>query len=185
MLGIFLRVSLSLTTLLVAHAGTSFASDMTERSQKLCEDSPRCKMLANGEADYPRYEVEVLRVIDADTLEVRVHVWPGHTITTAVRVRGVDAPEDTRRAECEYERQLGLKATRSVERKYLNRWVLLENVVPNRLGYWIEADVLRWRSSRFLSLADELTASEKTGVTALDRNSDFDWCGLEGANDNG
>jgi endonuclease YncB( thermonuclease family) len=36
---------------------------------------------------------DVLRVIDGDTFEARVHVWPGIDITTKVRLRGIDAPE--------------------------------------------------------------------------------------------
>jgi len=45
---------------------------------------------------------EVLRVIDGDTFEARVHVWPGLDITTKVRLRGIDAPE--LRARCPAER---------------------------------------------------------------------------------
>src|SRR6185312_332928 len=39
------------------------------------------------------HPADVLRVIDGDTFEARVHVWPGLDITTKVRLRGVDAPE--------------------------------------------------------------------------------------------
>jgi endonuclease YncB( thermonuclease family) len=45
---------------------------------------------------------DVLRVIDGDTFEARVHVWPGLDITTKVRLRGIDAPE--LRARCPAER---------------------------------------------------------------------------------
>src|SRR6476661_2255576 len=38
------------------------------------------------------HPAEVLRVIDGDTFEARVHLWPGLDITTRVRLRGVDAP---------------------------------------------------------------------------------------------
>src|ERR1700750_1770804 len=36
---------------------------------------------------------DVLRVIDGDTFEARVHLWPGLYVTTRVRLRGIDAPE--------------------------------------------------------------------------------------------
>jgi endonuclease YncB( thermonuclease family) len=36
---------------------------------------------------------QVLRVIDGDTFEARVRVWPGMDVTTKVRLRGIDAPE--------------------------------------------------------------------------------------------
>jgi endonuclease YncB( thermonuclease family) len=41
---------------------------------------------------------DVVRVIDGDTFEARVHVWPGLDITTKVRLRGIDAAE--LRARC-------------------------------------------------------------------------------------
>jgi endonuclease YncB( thermonuclease family) len=48
------------------------------------------------------HPVEVLRVSDGDTFEARVHLWPGLTATTRVRLRGIDAPE--LRARCGDER---------------------------------------------------------------------------------
>jgi endonuclease YncB( thermonuclease family) len=45
-------------------------------------------------ADSPlAYPAEVVRVIDGDTFEARVHVWPGLDVTTKVRLRNIDAPE--------------------------------------------------------------------------------------------
>ena len=48
------------------------------------------------------HPAEVLRVIDGDTFEARVHLWPGLDITTRVRLRGIDAPE--LKARCADER---------------------------------------------------------------------------------
>ena len=45
---------------------------------------------------------DVLRVVDGDTFEARVHVWPGLDVTTKVRLRGIDAAE--LRARCPEER---------------------------------------------------------------------------------
>jgi endonuclease YncB( thermonuclease family) len=39
------------------------------------------------------YTAELVRVIDGDTFEARVHVWPGVVTTTRVRLRGIDTPE--------------------------------------------------------------------------------------------
>jgi endonuclease YncB( thermonuclease family) len=39
------------------------------------------------------YPADVLRVIDGDTFEARVRVWPGLDVDTKVRLRGIDAPE--------------------------------------------------------------------------------------------
>jgi endonuclease YncB( thermonuclease family) len=48
------------------------------------------------------HPAEVLRVLDGDTFEARVRVWPGIEITTKVRLRSIDAPE--LRARCPDER---------------------------------------------------------------------------------
>lgn len=39
------------------------------------------------------YPAEVIRVIDGDTFEARVRVWPGLGVSTKVRLRNIDAPE--------------------------------------------------------------------------------------------
>ena len=48
------------------------------------------------------HPAEVLRVVDGDTFDARVHLWPGLDITTRVRLRGIDAPE--MKARCGDER---------------------------------------------------------------------------------
>ena len=48
------------------------------------------------------YSADVLRVVDGDSFEARVQVWPGIAITTMVRLRGIDTPE--LRARCSEER---------------------------------------------------------------------------------
>jgi endonuclease YncB( thermonuclease family) len=63
------------------------------------KDLPRSEplMVSTG------YPADVLRVLDGDTFEARVRVWPGLDITTKVRLRGIDAPE--LKARCGEERQ--------------------------------------------------------------------------------
>jgi endonuclease YncB( thermonuclease family) len=39
------------------------------------------------------YPAEVVRVIDGDTFEVHVALWPGLSVDTKVRLRDIDAPE--------------------------------------------------------------------------------------------
>ena len=55
------------------------------------------------------YTATVERVIDGDTLAVRVPVWIGQELTVLVRVRGIDAPE--RRSRCAAERALAKRAS--------------------------------------------------------------------------
>jgi endonuclease YncB( thermonuclease family) len=57
-----------------------------------------------GEPSLAGHPAEVLRVIDGDTFEARVRVWPGLDITTKVRLRGIDAPEMRARCEQEFRR---------------------------------------------------------------------------------
>ena len=55
------------------------------------------------------YTAIVERVIDGDTLAVRVPVWIGQELTVLVRVRGIDAPE--RKGRCVTERRLAKRAS--------------------------------------------------------------------------
>jgi endonuclease YncB( thermonuclease family) len=61
------------------------------------------------------HPAEVLRVVDGDTFDARVHLWPGLDITTRVRLRGIDAPE--MKARCGDERaqaEAALNALRAI-----------------------------------------------------------------------
>ncbi|MGB6342559.1 MAG: nuclease, partial [Xanthobacteraceae bacterium] len=49
------------------------------------------------------YPAEVIRIIDGDTFEARVRVWPGLDVDTKVRLRGVDAAELHARCASEFE----------------------------------------------------------------------------------
>lgn len=46
-------------------------------------------------------EARVLRIIDGDTFVAEAKVWPGHNVQTAVRIRGIDAPEMRSRCKAE------------------------------------------------------------------------------------
>ena len=51
---------------------------------------------------------QVVSVLDGDTLEVRVHIWLGQSLSTRVRLAGIDAPE--LRGKCDRERDLARRA---------------------------------------------------------------------------
>jgi len=55
------------------------------------------------------YTAKVERVIDGDTLAVRVPVWIGQELRILVRVRGIDAPE--RKSRCAAERLLAKRTS--------------------------------------------------------------------------
>jgi endonuclease YncB( thermonuclease family) len=69
-----------------APVAPAYASAPAER---LPTDLPIAKRLDPGLF----YPAEVVRVIDGDTFEARVRVWPGLDVDTHVRLRGIDAAE--------------------------------------------------------------------------------------------
>lgn len=102
------------------------------------------------------YAAEVVRIIDGDTLEARVALWPGLIAVYSIRVRGIDAPE-IRGARCEDEREWGLRAKAQVERLYPpGRPIRLRDVQYDVWSGRVLADVQRFRTDRWLSLSNEL-----------------------------
>ena len=58
-------------------------------------------------------EARVLRVIDGDSFVAEALVWPGHTVTVSVRIRGIDAPE--MKSRCEAERLAARRSRAALE----------------------------------------------------------------------
>jgi endonuclease YncB( thermonuclease family) len=84
------------------------------------------------------HPAEVLRVIDGDTFEARVHVWPGLDITTKVRLRGIDAAE--LRARCPEERALAEAARDALRALLAEGDVAVMRVGLDKYGGRILAD---------------------------------------------
>jgi len=73
------------------------------------------------------YPIEVIRIIDGDTFEARVRVWPGLDVDTHVRLRGIDAAE--LRARC------GDELARAQAARAALQTILAEGVVSiSRVG---------------------------------------------------
>ena len=124
---------------------------------------------ADEAGQYSEYSATVLRIIDGDTLEVAVDLWPGLTGNYSVRVRGIDAPE-IRRGSCpEKEDEMldwGEEAKAQVEKLYpVESRIRLEKVELGDFAGRVIADVRRWRSDRWLFLKDDL----------LDRGLAVEW----------
>ncbi|MGC1466942.1 MAG: thermonuclease family protein [Pseudolabrys sp.] len=85
------------------------------------------------------HPAEVLRVLDGDTFEARVHVWPGMEITTRVRLRGIDAAE--LHARCEDERTKALAAREALTRILNEGAVGITHVGQDKYGGRVDADV--------------------------------------------
>jgi endonuclease YncB( thermonuclease family) len=96
-----------------------------------------------GEASAPStlragHPVEVLRVLDGDTFEARVRLWPGLEITTKVRLRGIDAPE--LRARCDEERAKAIAARDALQAILDQGDVGISTVTLDKYGGRVVAD---------------------------------------------
>jgi endonuclease YncB( thermonuclease family) len=56
------------------------------------------------------YPAEIIRVIDGDTFEARLRVWPGIDVNTKVRLRNIDAPELHARCADEHDKAEAARA---------------------------------------------------------------------------
>jgi endonuclease YncB( thermonuclease family) len=73
------------------------SASSAESAQAAASDAGASSQLAAANVATPvaqlAYPADVLRIIDGDTFEARVHVWPGLDVTTKIRLRNIDAPE--------------------------------------------------------------------------------------------
>jgi endonuclease YncB( thermonuclease family) len=116
--------------------GASIAPVIAGRSA--VGDAPTSPMLAEPTTLRLAYPVEVLRVLDGDTFEARVHLWPGLAITTRVRLRGIDAPE--LKARCEEERARAETAREALRRILEQGDVGVAAVALDKYGGRVVAD---------------------------------------------
>ncbi len=84
------------------------------------------------------HPAEVLRVIDGDTFEARVHVWPGLDITTKIRLRGIDAPE--LKARCPAERTMAEAARDALRDMLAEGAVGISAITLDKYGGRVVAD---------------------------------------------
>lgn len=83
-------------------------------------------------APTPAYPAEVLRVIDGDTFEARLRVWPGLEVVTKVRLAGIDAPELS--ARCEREQAQAAQARDRLVALLAEGGVAVRAVRPDKYG---------------------------------------------------
>jgi endonuclease YncB( thermonuclease family) len=91
------------------------------------------------------HPAEVLRVLDGDTFDARVHLWPGLVVTTRVRLRGIDAPE--LKARCIEERDLAVAAREALRAILDEGQVGITNVSLDKYGGRVLADASTSRTS--------------------------------------
>jgi endonuclease YncB( thermonuclease family) len=84
------------------------------------------------------HPAEVLRVIDGDTFEARVHLWPGLDVTTKIRLRGIDAPE--LKARCPAERTMAESARDALRDMLAEGAVGVSSITLDKYGGRVVAD---------------------------------------------
>ncbi|MEP1443933.1 MAG: hypothetical protein ABJK39_13065 [Hyphomicrobiales bacterium] len=158
----------SVILLLVAVAGQVHAEG------KPTGDAER---LRNGKPDYHQYEGEIVRIVDADTITVKLHLLPGLEYSVDVRSRGVDAPE-IRRAGCDWERAIAEEAKKAIELRFpVGSWVYIENIEEGSFSGRIIADIKqRYSSDRWRTVTNALLAREGRWGVPYVKDIDFDWC---------
>jgi endonuclease YncB( thermonuclease family) len=117
-----------------------------------------------------RRPVDVIRTIDGDTFEARVHLWPGLDIMTRVRLRGIDAPE--LKAQCEKELRMAEAASDALQNLLAEGEVTISNVGPDKYQGRVDADVATRRTP---NVSDALLAGGF--ARAYDGGHRSGWCG--------
>lgn len=98
------------------------------------------------------YRADLVRVIDGDTVELTVHVWPQMDITTSLRLQGIDTPESGWRAKSACERELGQQALQFTTQWLQGKAITVDGIEPGKFA----RRVLGRIESGAQSLADAL-----------------------------
>ncbi len=75
---------------------------------------------------------EVVRIVDGDTVEMRIAIWLDQHVVTRVRIRGIDAPE--RGGRCPEEARRAELAAEALERLLSARPLFLAEVSRDKYG---------------------------------------------------
>jgi micrococcal nuclease len=86
------------------------------------------------------YVAEVVRVIDGDTFEARVSVWPGLVVDTKVRLRNIDAPE--LHARCADELKRAVAARTALQTMLASGGVMISQVGLDKYAGRVDALVM-------------------------------------------
>ncbi|MEH2612462.1 endonuclease YncB(thermonuclease family) [Bradyrhizobium sp. AZCC 1693] len=120
-----------------------------------------------------RHPVDVIRTIDGDTFEARVHLEPGLDPTTRIRLRGIDAPE--LKASCPQELQMAEAATGALRAMLSEGDVRIFNIGPDKYSGRVVADVVTRRTGNVSTAM--LAAGHARSYSGGHRNG---WCANAG-----
>lgn len=128
-------------------AGAKLAPRLDEANAALPSPAPVAIGRQDGartRAANGRHPAEVLRVLDGDTFEARVNIWPGVDITTRVRLRGIDAPE--MKARCGEEYAKAVEARDALSRMLSEGAVAISGVSIDKYGGRVVADASTFKT---------------------------------------
>jgi endonuclease YncB( thermonuclease family) len=120
------------------------------------------------------YFAEVERVVDGDTLAVRVAIWIGQDLNVLVRIRGIDAPEI--RGKCLREKEQAREATLALQRLVASGDVSLSTIEGDKYFGRVIADVENRHGE---NVGEALLGSGF--VRAYDGSARQGWCGVDGS----
>ena len=123
--------------------GLATGSSLTPNSMGSSRESlaiapPRAEIQASRQQLPGIHPAEVLRILDGDTFEARVHIWPGVDVTTKVRLRGIDAPE--LKARCAEEYAKAVEARDALKAILAGGGVTISRVTFDKYGGRVVAD---------------------------------------------
>jgi endonuclease YncB( thermonuclease family) len=130
-------------------AGTMLpVRDWVRRSLPNAADSQAARdaetIWKRAESPDTRHPVDVVRTIDGDTFEARVHLESGLSLNTRVRVRGIDAPE--LKASCAQELRMAEAATGALRALLGEGDVVIFNIGPDKYAGRVVADAATRRT---------------------------------------
>jgi endonuclease YncB( thermonuclease family) len=120
-----------------------------------------------------RHPVDVIRTIDGDTFEARVHLSPGVEPTTRIRLRGIDTPE--LKASCPGELQMAEAATAALRALLGEGGITIFNIGPDKYSGRLVAEAATRRTGNVS--AAMLAAGHARGYGGGHRNG---WCATAG-----
>lgn len=112
-------------------AGAQLGADRLAAAAAPVVPAPPMGALRSG------HPAEVLRVLDGDTFEARVRIWPGMDVTTKVRLRGIDAPE--MHARCDAERVKAVAARDALTQMLKEGSVAVSTIGQDKYGGRVDA----------------------------------------------
>ena len=89
---------------------------------------------------YGPYDARYPRVIDGDTIEADVMIWPGLIQRVSVRLLGVDTPETRTLLLCE--KAMGLSSKRFVTKFIQGKSLVIDNIIIGKFAGRVVGDVL-------------------------------------------